>query len=110
MEGRVVKQDLIPNVGQLELANVPVKGWIIDPDVHGLLYGSSDVVHLPIHYGGVIHTDVMTRDVAMVINGGRGSKVFLSLIQKVPANSAMYSSSQSSWSHLYTCILPHIAV
>ena len=30
MEGRGVKQDLIPNVRQLEFSNVPVKGWIID--------------------------------------------------------------------------------
>ena len=39
MKGRGVIQDLIPYVGQLELANVPVKRQIIDPDVHGHFYG-----------------------------------------------------------------------
>ena len=60
-----------PYVGQLELANVPVKGWITDPDVH-VLYDPSDAVHLPAHYGEVVHIDVMTRDIAMVIEGWRG--------------------------------------
>ena len=31
-------------MGQLEFANVPVKGWIIDADVHGLLDGPGGVV------------------------------------------------------------------
>ena len=43
MEGRGVLQDLIPHVGQLVLDNVPFKGWIIDPDSHGLFYDPSDV-------------------------------------------------------------------
>ena len=73
MDGRGVEQDLIPYVGQLELASVPVKGWIIDPDVLGFLYGPCYVVCLPTHYGEVAHTDVMTTDVGMVIDGGRGS-------------------------------------
>ena len=37
MKGRGVLQDLIPDVGQLELAYVPIKGCIIDPYVHGIL-------------------------------------------------------------------------
>ena len=40
MEGRGVLQDLILYVGQMELADVPVKGLIIDPNVHGLLLWS----------------------------------------------------------------------
>ena len=59
MEGRGVKQDLIPNVGQLEFANFHVKGLIIDPDVHGLLDGPGGVVCLPASYGEIVHTDVM---------------------------------------------------
>ena len=43
MEGRSVLWDFIPNVGQLELACIPIKRWIIDPNVHGLLDG------LPLH-------------------------------------------------------------
>ena len=30
MEGRGVLQDLFQNMGQLELANVPIKAWITD--------------------------------------------------------------------------------
>ena len=32
MEGRCVEQDIILYVGQLELAIVPVEGWIIGPE------------------------------------------------------------------------------
>ena len=49
MEGRGVLQDLIPNVGQLELAYVPIMGWIIDPDVQGFLDGPGNMyTSLPI--------------------------------------------------------------
>ena len=60
MEGRDVLQDLIPDVGQLKLAYVPIKEWIIDPTVQGLLFSPGNNVHLPIHYGEIVHTDVMT--------------------------------------------------
>ena len=39
VKGRGDEQDLIPYVGQLEFANVPTEGWIIDPDEHGLFDG-----------------------------------------------------------------------
>ena len=44
MEGRGVLQDLIQNVGQLELTYVPIIGQIIDPDVHSLLDGPGTTV------------------------------------------------------------------
>ena len=59
MEGRGVLQDLIPMMGQLKLAYVPINGWIIDYYVHGLLDGYSNVAHLPIHHGKFVHIDVM---------------------------------------------------
>ena len=34
---RCVLEYLIPYMGQLELSQIPVKGGVIDPDVHGLL-------------------------------------------------------------------------
>ena len=43
MEVKGIKQDLIQYVGQLECASVPIEGWVIDPDVYGLLGGSCDV-------------------------------------------------------------------
>ena len=60
MEGRGVFQDLIPNVGQLELACVPIKEWIIYPDIHGFLGGPGNTVYLPTHYGETVHSDAMT--------------------------------------------------
>ena len=47
IEVRGIEQDLIPYVGQLELANVPTEGWIIDPNIHSLLDGSYNVMYLP---------------------------------------------------------------
>ena len=62
-------------MGQLELASVPVKGWIIDPDVYGLLRGPSDDVCLLTNYGEVVHTVVITRGVAIVIDEARSFSV-----------------------------------
>ena len=76
MEGRGIKQDLIPYLGQLEFANDPIQGWIIDPDVYGLLDGPCDVVHLPTHYEEVINPDVMTCGVSMVIDGEKSPEMF----------------------------------
>ena len=56
MESKNVLQDIISDEGKLELAYVPIKGWIIDPDVHGLLDGHGNTVHLP-HYREMVHTD-----------------------------------------------------
>ena len=77
-------QDLFPHVGQLDFANVPIKGWIIDPDVHGLPDGPLDVVCLSTHYGKVVHTDIMTCGASMVIGGREGLKIFPELFPKSP--------------------------
>ena len=77
VEGRCIKQDFIPYVGQLDIANNPTEGWIINLDVHGLLAGSCDVVSLPSHYGKVIHPGVMACGIGMVIGGRRDPKMFL---------------------------------
>ena len=65
------EQDLIWYVGQLELAIVPIEGWIIDPDEHGLLDGSSDVVCLLICNREAVYPGVMNCGVGMVKDGGR---------------------------------------
>ena len=49
MEVKCIEHNLIPFVGQLELVNVSIEEWIIDPDVHGLYDGSCNVMHLPAH-------------------------------------------------------------
>ena len=65
MEGWGIKQDLIPYVGKLDLANVSIEGWIIQHGVHGLLAGPCDVVCLPTHCGEGVHIYVMTCGVDM---------------------------------------------
>ena len=80
MEAGVFWHDLIQNVRQLEFANVPLNGWIIDPDVHG----HSGVVHLPAHCGEIVHTDMMLTNVTMVIYGGKGPKMFFHPFAKSP--------------------------
>ena len=77
VEDRDIKQDLFPYMGQLEFTNVPIEGWIIDPDAHVLLNGPCNVVHLPTHYGEVVNPSVMTCGVSMVIDGGNRPKMFV---------------------------------
>ena len=84
LESRGIEQDLIPYMGKIELANVPIEQWIIDPDEHGLLDGPCDVVQLSSHYGEAVHTGVMTCGVGMVIDGGRCPKIFPEPFPKGP--------------------------
>ena len=109
VEGRGIKWDLIPYVGQLELANVPIVGWIIDPNVCSLLDGPCDFVYLPTHYGDVVHTDVMTHDVSIVTDGGMGPEVFtkpfpesLQILMGTPHHNSVF--------HTCTCRLLHVSV
>ena len=69
MEQRGVEQDLIPYMGPIELAKAPIEEWIIDTDVHGLLEGLCDVLHLPTYYEEVVYPCVMICGVGMAIDG-----------------------------------------
>ena len=84
VEIRDIEQDLIPYVRQLVLADVPIEGWIIDSDVHGLLDSSCDVVCLPTHNGEVVNPGMMTCGVGMVMDGERGPEMFLEPFPKGP--------------------------
>ena len=59
MEDRVVLPDLISNVGQLEIAQVVIEGWVINPYEQDLLDGPSNAIHLPAHNGETVHIDTM---------------------------------------------------
>ena len=50
--------------GQLQLANVPVERWIIDPNVYHLLDCCCNVMHLPTHNGECVYPGMMTYGVA----------------------------------------------
>ena len=63
----------------------PVEEWIIDPDVHGLLDGRSDVMCLSAYNGEAVHTDRMCHCLAVLIGGRGGSEVFIESIPKDPS-------------------------
>ena len=87
--------------GSWEIAYVPIKKWIIDPDVHGPLDGpDNDTVYVPTQYGEIVHTDLMTWGVTMVIEGEGALRCSLNLSPEVLATSPMYSSSQLAWACL----------
>ena len=76
-------------------ANVPVEGWIICPDKHGLHDGLCNAVRLPTHNGEAVHPGMMICCVGMVIDGGMSPEMFLSLLPEVLADPAMFFSLQS---------------
>ena len=49
MENRGPLQDLIPAVEELELGQVPLEGWIIDPYEHDFLDDPGNARCLPNH-------------------------------------------------------------
>ena len=51
---KATRQDLIPDVGQLKPAQVPIEGWVIDPYEHGLLNGPGNAMHFPTQYGKTV--------------------------------------------------------
>ena len=73
MEGRGILQDLILDVGELELVPVP---------------------------GKIAHIDTVSRRLTMFIYGEGVLRCYLTLSQKLIPNSQMYSSLQPAWIHL----------
>ena len=61
-------------------------------------------MRLPNHNGEVVHPDVMTCAVGMVINGEGAMRCSVSLSPRVSTDSPLYSSSHSNTSHLYLYI------
>ena len=68
-----VKQNLIPYMWQMVLANILVKGWTIDPNVYWLFHRSSKILVLPTHYNEIMNCCGMACDVAVVIYIGEGA-------------------------------------
>ena len=70
--------------GHWNLPMYSIEGWVIDPDVHGLLDGPGNTVCLPTHYGEIVHTDSKTGGVTMGIDGVRGPEMFFESYPKSP--------------------------
>ena len=71
------------DVGQLGLPQVPVEGWVIDLNEHGLLDGPTNIVHFPAHNRKAVHIDGMPCRLAVIVNGGGGSKVYPKPVPKL---------------------------
>ena len=82
MEGQGVLQDLIPDVWQMVLPQVPAEGWVIDSNEHGLLDGPSDIVHFSAHNEKTVLIDMISCRLTELINGVGGSMVFLKHVSK----------------------------
>ena len=84
---------------QLVLAQVPVKGWVINPNEHGLLDGPGDALGFPLCYREIVQFYGMTCGIAVVIDGGGALTCSFNLSLKVLHVSPMYFSVHSGWSH-----------
>ena len=62
-------QDLVPDVWELILAQVPVKLRVIYMDVHSLLDVSCDSLWFPVDNGKTFRADCVSCGVAMVVDG-----------------------------------------
>lgn len=58
-------------------ANISVQGWIICSYVQGFFNGSQKAMIFSPQDGKVVNSDIMTRDVNMVMYGGWGLEMFL---------------------------------
>ena len=75
-------QDLIPYMQKLVFSYIPVEGWMIDLDLHGLLDGPSDAMCLPSYNKETVCTDRMSHVMAVLVDGGGGSEMFFEHILK----------------------------
>ena len=54
---------------RLVFSCVPVEGWVIDSDIHGLLDDPGGTLCLPAYDGEAVHTGNMYHDLAMLVDG-----------------------------------------
>ena len=63
-------------------AYVSIEGWIIDPYVQCFFDCSTEVLVLPPNNVEILNGDLVTRDVAMVIDWGGGLLMFFKPLSK----------------------------
>ena len=69
---------------KLAFSYIPVEGWVIDPDVHGLLDGSSDTMCLPAYNNETVHTVRMPHGLALLEDEVVGFEMFFEPLPKDP--------------------------
>ena len=67
---------------QMEFAFISIEGWIIDPYVQCFFDCSTEVLVLPPNNVIILNGDLMTSDVAMVINWGGGPLMLFKPLSK----------------------------
>ena len=93
-------ENFVPNMWQVVLTNIPVKGRVVNSDVNGFFDGSGHVMSLPF-YNLKFYTDVWPVALLCSNIGDGAFKWSLYLSSKVLADSPVYSSSLSVLPHLY---------
>ena len=63
-------------------AYVFVKGWIIYPYEQCFFYPSAEVLVFPPHIAEIVHSNIVTSDVKVVIDGGRCIEMFFEPLTK----------------------------
>ena len=58
-----------PTYVEVVLSHVPVEGWVINSDVHGLPDGPSGARYLPAYDSQAVHSDRMSHGLAVLIDG-----------------------------------------
>ena len=76
MKVRGVLYDFIPDVQKLTFSYILYEGWVIDPDVNGLLNGPSDAMCLTAYYSESLYTDRMLYGPAVLIDGRRSHRLW----------------------------------
>ena len=62
---------------KLILSKVPVEGWVINMNIHGLFYIPTDPLQLPVHYGEAFRVEQMPCGVTVVVYRRWDPKVLL---------------------------------
>ena len=78
-------QFLIPDMWQLVLANISIKGWVIDSNQHGFPDGPGHALVLPAHYAEIVQGYFMASDGEVVMYRWWSSHVFSEFITKCSA-------------------------
>ena len=64
-------------MGWLIFAQIPVQGWVINPDEHCFLDGTGEALWFPANYGEVVKCDVVSFCLEVIEDGRGGLKMFL---------------------------------
>ena len=62
------KQNFVPDVWHIVLANISIKGRVVDSDVYCFFYGPGHMLSLPAYYPDIFHCCCVASSVLMLKN------------------------------------------